>query len=155
EVWLRFRGLAFARWEEGRVYFGNSDAWKELTAGSRSALNSLLKELEIHRHPLASDTRHALYRAQPERWLESIVRADVSRIDASLDPRFAYTQVFANAGGEHGILDVLAVTRNGRLAILELKTSEHIHLPLQAADYWLHIRRHLMQGHFQRYGYFP
>ncbi|MGH9677030.1 MAG: hypothetical protein ACRD36_08005, partial [Candidatus Acidiferrum sp.] len=32
EVWLRFRGLPFARWEDGRVYFGTSDARKELTA---------------------------------------------------------------------------------------------------------------------------
>jgi hypothetical protein len=104
---------------------------------------------------LASDTRHSLYRAQPERWLESLVRADVSQIDALLDPRFAYTQVFANASGEQGILDVLAVTRSGRLAILELKASEHIHLPLQAADYWLRIRRHLEQGNLDSYGYFP
>jgi hypothetical protein len=57
-------------------------------------------------------------------------------------------------GGEHGILDLLTVTRAGRLAILELKASEHIHLPLQAADYWLRIQRHLQQGDFQRYGYF-
>jgi hypothetical protein len=51
-------------------------------------------------------------------------------------------------------LDLLTVTRNGRLAILELKASEHIHLPLQAADYWLRVRRHLAQGDFSRYGYF-
>ena len=155
EVWLRFRGLPFARWDDGRVRFGMSDIDQELTAASRPALKKLLHELEFHRHPLAADTRYSLYRAQPERWLESLVRGDVSRIDASLDPRFAYTQVFANAGGEHGILDVLAVTRSGRLAIVELKASEHIHLPLQAADYWLHIRRHLEQGSFARYGYFP
>jgi hypothetical protein len=49
---------------------------------------------------------------------------------------------------------VLTVTRSGRLAILEPKASEHIHLPLQAADYWLRIRRHLKQGDFSRYGYF-
>jgi hypothetical protein len=115
----------------------------------------LLHDLEIHRQPLASDTRHSLYRAQPERWLESLVRADVTRIDAALDPRFVYAQVFANAGGEHGILDLLTITRAGRLAILELKASEYLHLPLQAADYWLRIRRHLEQGDFARYGYFP
>ena len=155
EVWLRFRGLAFAHWEDGRVFFGTSDAREELTAATRPALKHLLRELEVHRHPLASDTRHPLYRGQAERWLESIVREDVTRIDPSLDPRFVYSQVFANAGGEHGILDLLTVTRSGRLAILELKATEHIHLPLQAADYWLRIRRHLEQGDFSRYGYFP
>jgi hypothetical protein len=30
-----------------------------------------------------------------------------------LDQRFAYAQVFANAGREHGILDLLTVTRPG------------------------------------------
>jgi hypothetical protein len=81
------------------------------------------------------------------------VREDVTRIDASLDSRFVYGQVFANSGGEHGILDLLTVTRSGRLAVLELKASEHIHLPRQAADYWLRVRRHLERGDFSRYGY--
>jgi hypothetical protein len=62
--------------------------------------------------------------------------------------------VFANAGGEHGILDLLTVTRSGRLAVLELKATEHIHLPLQSAGYWLRIRRHLADEDFSRYGYF-
>ncbi len=155
EVWLRFRGLPFARWEDGRIYFGVSDSRKELTAASRPVLMQLLRDLELHRHPLASDTRHTVYRAQPERWLESLVREDVTRVDAALNPRFAYSQVFASSGGEHGILDLLGVTRSGRLAIIELKASEHIHLPLQAADYWLRVRKHLERGEIAHYGYFP
>jgi hypothetical protein len=155
EVWLHFRGLPFARWHEERIFFGTGDAREELTAASRPALKRLLHDLEIHRHPLASDTRHPLFRAQPERWLESIVCEDVTRVDAMLDSRFVYAQVFANAGGEHGILDLLTVTRSGRLAIIELKASEHIHLPLQAADYWLRVRRQLQDGGIARYGYFP
>ena len=154
EVWLRFRGLAFARWDDGKISFGAGDPREKLTAASRSALKRLLNDLEIHRHPRATDTRHALYRAQPERWLESIVREDVTRVDVALDRRFVYAQVFANAGGEHGILDLLAVTRTGRLVVLELKATEHIDLPLQSAGYWLRIRPHLQQGDFPRYGYF-
>lgn len=155
EVCLRFRGLPFARWEDGSVYFGIGDRREELTAHSRPALKRLLHELELYRHPLATDTRHAMYRAQPERWLESLVREDVTRIDACLDAQFVYSQVFASAGGEHGILDLLTVTRAGRLAIIELKASEHIHLPLQAADYWLRVRKQLENGTIARYGYFP
>jgi hypothetical protein len=154
EVWLRFRGLAFARWDDGKIFFGAGDPREKLTAASRPALTRLLHDLEIYRHPLATDTRHAFYRAQPERWLESIVREDVTRVDVALDPRFVYAQVFANAGGEHGILDLLAVTRTGRLAVLELKATEHIYLPLQSAGYWLRVRRHLQQGELARYGYF-
>jgi hypothetical protein len=155
EVWLRFRGLAFAHWDDGRVFFGCPDANEELTPSSFPALKKLVQQLELYRHPLATETRHAFFRAQPERWLEAIVREDVTRVDAALDPRFVYSQVFAHAGCEHGILDLLTVTRSGRLAILELKASEHIHLPLQAADYWLRIYRHLEERNFARYGYFP
>ena len=155
EVWLRFRGLAFAHWDDGQVFFGTGDRPEKLGAASWPKLGRLLSDLEIHRHPLAANTRHSLYRLQPERWLESLVRDDVTRIDAAIDSRFVYAQVFANSGREHGILDVLGVTRTGRLAILELKASEHIHLPLQAAAYWLRIRQHLKEGHFPRYGYFP
>jgi hypothetical protein len=156
EVFLRYRGLAFARWDDGALFFGRNDTREELlTSSNRSAFERQVLELQVHRHPLATDTRHALYRAQPERWLESIVRQDVTRVDAVLDPRFVYTQVFAGAGAEHGIIDVLTITRAGRLAILELKASEHIHLPVQAADYWLRVRRHLELGEFHSYGYFP
>jgi hypothetical protein len=155
EVWLRFRGLAFARWDDGRVFFGCPEVIQELSPSSLPALRNLLQQLENYRHPLTTETRHAFYRAQPERWLEALVREDVTRVDAALDSRFVYSQVFAHAGGEHGILDLLTVTRAGRLAILELKASEHIHLPLQASSYWLRIRRHLEQRDFARYGYFP
>jgi len=83
------------------------------------------------------------------------VREDVTRVDAGRDARYVYSQVFASSGGEHGILDLLTVTRSGRLAILKLKASEHIHLPLQAADYWLRVRKHMDRGEIARFGYFP
>lgn len=85
-----------------------------------------MQDLGIYRRPLASDTRHPLYRAQAEHWLEALVRNDVTRVDGVLDSRFAYAQVVAGGGAEHGIIDVLTITRAGRLAILELKASEHI-----------------------------
>jgi len=154
EVLLRFRGLPFARWEDGRVLFGVKEPQQELKPSSQRAFRALVGDLETHRHPLTGDTRHPLYRAQPERWLESLVSEDISRIDVALDPRFVYSQVFASAGGDHGIIDLLGVTRSGRLAILELKATENIHLPVQAADYWLRVRHHLEQGDFPRHGYF-
>jgi len=156
EIILRFRGLPFARWENHQVFFGEGgDPRKRLTPGNDAELKKLLRDFENYRHPLASNTRHPLYRAQPERWLETIVRSDVTRIDANLDQRFVYTQLFANSASERSILDIVTVTKSGRLAIIELKTSEHIHLPLQAAEYWLRIRQHLEQGDFANCGYFP
>jgi hypothetical protein len=155
EVWLRFRGLTFARWDDEDIYFGTDDRRQKLKPSSWAALKRLLHDLEVHRRPLASDTRHPLHRLQSERWLESMVRRDVTRIHGELDSRYVYTQVFANSGGEHGILDVLTITRKGRLAILELKAEEHIHLSMQAANYWVRIRRQLQEGDFPQYGYFP
>jgi len=155
QICLRFRGLSFAFWEDGKIFFGAPDAREQLHDGNQLAFKQMLHELELRRNPLASDVVHSQFRAQPERWLEALVREDVSRIDPALDSRFAYAQVLANAGGDHGILDVLAVSRSGRLAILELKTTEFLNLPLQAADYWLRIKRHLEQGDIERYGYFP
>ena len=154
-ITLRFRGMPFAYWENGTLLLTLEDSRKPITGDARTALAPKLRELEAHRNPLAGNTRHPLYRAQPERWLEALIREDVTRIDARLDPKFVYTQVFAVSAGAHGILDILCATRSGRLAILELKASENINLPLQAAEYWLRIQRHLQQGDFPRYGYFP
>ena len=53
------------------------------------------------------------------------------------------------------MVDLLGVTRDGRLAILELKANEDIHLVLQAANYWLRVRWHQQQDDIRRYGYFP
>ncbi|HEY6266109.1 MAG TPA: hypothetical protein VIW93_15015 [Candidatus Acidoferrum sp.] len=36
-----------------------------------------------------------------------------------------------------------------------MKATEHIHLPLPAADYRLGVRCHLENGEIPRYGYFP
>jgi hypothetical protein len=154
EVVLRFRGLPFARWQDGRVYFGGDGAWEELRRGNEDRLKQLVLSLQNCRNPLASSLQHPLYRAQAERWLQSMVMQDMSRVDVTLDPEHVYEQVFAQAGGQHGVLDLLGVTKTKRLAILELKATENPDLPLQAADYWVRIRRHQAQGDLARYGYF-
>ena len=155
EVVLRFRGLAFARWHENKIYFGSDSTWAELRNKNEPALKQLIANLQNFRNPLASNIRHALYRAQAERWMQTLVHQDVTRIDISLDPEHVYEQVFAQVAGQHGILDLLCVTRKRRLAILELKAAENVDLPLQSADYWSRIRWHQSQGDFARYGYFP
>lgn len=155
EVTLRFRGVEFARWRLGAMWYGLADRQDALTPEKWPALEALVRQLETHRHPLASDTKHRLYRAQPERWLETMVAADPGRIDARLDARHIYAQVPAFSSGDRGIIDLLGVTRDGRLAVLELKASEDIHLVMQAVDYWLRVRFHHDQNDFRRYGYFP
>ena len=160
-----------------------------------------------------------LYRAAPERWLESMLRRDLapltrslapmpqilarpseeafanecdpdtignradtaassawevdgnrlqpvaeeSRVIPRLDPQHVYSQVPAIAGaGDHGLLDLLGVTADGRLAVIELKVDDDLHFALQGLDYWIRVRQHHLQtadaatglGEFQRHGYF-
>ena len=155
DVTLRFRGLEFARWRQGMVWFGLGDHQEILIPERWPALEKLVHQLETYRHPLTTDTRHRLFRAQPERWLETMVAADPARMDARLDAQHIYTQVPASSAGDRGIIDLLSVTRDGRLAVLELKASEDIQLVMQAVDYWLRVRWHHEQDDFRRYGYFP
>ena len=154
DVALRFRGLEFARWHSGTVSFGLGDERRVLTPGNRKSLRKLIQRLEGARHPLATNTAHPLYRLQAERWLESVVQVDPKRIDARIEPEHFYSQVPAFAAGDRGVIDLLGVTREGRLVVLELKAAEDLHLVLQAVDYWLRVRLHRQQDDFRRYGYF-
>ena len=115
-----------------------------------------------------------LYRAAPERWLESMLRRDLapltrglaavkSRAIPRLDPQHVYAQVPAIAGAsDRGLLDLLGVTADGRLAVIELKADDDMHFALQGLDYWIRVRHHHLQapdtltgmGEFQRHGYF-
>lgn len=151
---LRVRGLEFARATRSELLFG-----LESKAAARESnleeIEQLARELARLRAPSAADRENPLYRSHPEAWLESEVRAHVEQIDASLVPEPVYGQVPAIAGGERGVLDLLAADRSGRLAVLELKASEDIHLPLQALDYWMRVLWHLERGEFGERGYFP
>jgi hypothetical protein len=53
------------------------------------------------------------------------------------------------------MLDLLTVTRTGRLAVLELKADDDLHLPLQALDYWPRFRQLQREHVFEKYGHFP
>ena len=65
-----------------------------------------------------------------------------------------YSQVPAFTASDRAMLDVLTCTLDGRLAVLELKADEDIHLPLQGLDYWARVRWHQQRGEFARQGYF-
>ncbi|MGC8794818.1 MAG: hypothetical protein ACP5U2_15670, partial [Bryobacteraceae bacterium] len=118
-------------------------------------VEELARQLSCLRHAAARDRFHPAWRLQPERWLESQVRAHITRIEPTLLPEPVYGQIPGLVGGDRGVLDLLAVDRSGRLAVLELKASADIHLPMQALDYWLRVRWHLERGEFQARGYFP
>jgi hypothetical protein len=151
---LRVRGLEFARTHGAGLLFGlaRKAAARE---PNLPEIENLAREIARLRSPAPADRDNPIYRLQPEAWLESQVRAHIERIDSSLYPKPVYGQVPAVVGGDRGVLDLLAADRGGRLAVLELKASEDIHLPLQALDYWMRVRWHVERGEFTAKGYFP
>lgn len=177
------------------------------------------------REPLPRAHRDPLFRALPERWLESVLRENLAPLTRSLartpqavpdpipapgfadvgrfaneedpdtrgnrleppqsaphgqspasgrdprrngciprfDPRFVYTQVPAIAGAsDRGMLDLLGMTADGRLAVIELKAADDLQLALQGLDYWIRVRQHhtgtsdgpARRSDLQRHGYF-
>lgn len=154
EVAFCIRGLEFARWSAEGVLFGVGESLERLNKATEPALKRLIRRLDNYRSSVASETGHSLYRAAPERWLETMLLEDPSKVDAQLDPAQLYSQVPAMAAGDRSVLDLLGITRKGRLVVIELKASEDIQMPMQAVDYWLRVRRHQREGDFQRYGYF-
>lgn len=150
---LAFRGLEFARYSRDGMFFGLTDRRTRLTSVNHAALDQLMCQLDLYRNPFAEDPKHVLFRASPERWIETLILADSTKLDAQLDPRHLYSQVPALAQ-DRGVVDLLGVTRRGRLVVIEVKASEDVQTPIQALDYWLRIRRHQFADDFQRCGYF-
>ncbi len=52
------------------------------------------------------------------------------------------------------MIDVLTLTREGRLAVIELKADEDIHLPLQGIDYWSRVVWHQERNEFHKFWVF-
>jgi hypothetical protein len=217
---------------------GSSSSRRIGSAAASRAAHSRLNVGEASRSQLPNSARDPLYRAAPERWLESVLRRDLapltrslareavgsssrradrfandpdpdsignrsdtvaageaypstspslrsgsgsaqddnfrgaqddnfvdgsSRVIPRLDPEHVYAQVPAIAGAsDRGLLDLLGVTADGRLAVIELKADDDLHFALQGLDYWIRVRHHHLQaadastgmGEFQRHGYF-
>jgi hypothetical protein len=151
---LRLRGLEFARASARLMTYGVGEN-RPVTAANFQQVEDLAAQIRAARSVEAAGRQEFFYRAAPERWLETLVRADVSQVDSGLMPGPLYAQVPAVAGSDRGIIDLLACDRHGRLTVLELKASEDIHLPLQGLDYWMRVKWHLDRGEFQKRGYFP
>jgi hypothetical protein len=163
EIAFRWRGLEFARTRSGcvpgsfhsteEVVFGIGAEERVLETRNEVELTELANCLRDTRHPYGP-RQHPLWRLRPERWLESLVVGDVSVVDGRLEPSYRYTQVPAFSACDRAMIDVLTTTHTGRLAVVELKADEDIHLPLQGLDYWSRVEWHHARGEFPRFGYF-
>jgi hypothetical protein len=163
EIAFRLHGLELARVRLANapgtfsvaeeVIFGPPGYETRLTQDTEAVFAEFVRTVVTAREP-HGDRRDPLWRMYPERWLESLVFKDVSAIDSSLDPAYVYSQVPAFSASDRAMIDVLTCTRDARLAVVELKADEDIHLPLQGLDYWARVLWHHSRGEFQQYGYF-
>jgi hypothetical protein len=149
EVGLRLHGLEFARVRQvaaaasfarvEELSFGAGAHETPLTEENEGLCRELMARLFRSRRAEGTHS-DALFRMQPERWLETGMRAAIERVFPGLRGDLLYAQVPALATGERGMLDLLTLDAGGRLAVLELKADEDLHLPVQALDYWIRVR---------------
>ncbi len=135
------------------IAFGVGPEERVLGAENETQFGDLVRLAAAVRHK-DGPKNHALWRMHPERWLESLVFANIAGLDGRLRPDAVYAQVPAFAAADRAMIDVLATTRENRLAVIELKVDEDIHLPLQGVDYWSRVAWHQSRGEFAQFGYF-
>lgn len=154
---LRFHGLAFARvrsvMKRERVWLGIEGARRRLLDEINwNECVELSEELKEHRAAEAADHRHAFYKTASEAWLESLLRRDITRLDPGLRLAPLHAQFRTARERDAGTrpIDLLALRRDGRLAVIELKVAEDREHVLQGVDYWRRIELHRRCGHIQR-----
>ncbi|MEP6569088.1 MAG: hypothetical protein ABJC10_04880 [Acidobacteriota bacterium] len=154
---LRYFGLPFARvrrvMDRERLWFGIEGARRRLLdENTDHEWRNLLAELLEHRTANATDHHHALYRNAAEAWLESLLRRDITRLDPGLIIAPLHAQFRTARGGVLGVrpVDLLALRRDGRLVVIELKVAEAREHVLQGVDYWQRVEAHRRRGHIAR-----
>ena len=154
---LRYHGLPFARVRQllgcERAWFGVEGSLRRLLDESTEReWNDFLNTLKEHRSADARDRHHALYRNAGEAWLESLLRRDITRLDPGLIIAPLYAQFRISRAGVPGVrpIDLLALRRDGRLVVIELKIFESREHVLQGVDYWQRVESHRRRGNITR-----
>jgi len=150
--YLGLRILWFER-ERGEPYF-NLEAPTIYRPEQRDALDRLVEDVKALRSFPPPKPGHFYYRFAPEKWLESLVIRNHALISPQLTETI-YCQVPTCLDGERKILDLLSVTDDHRLAVIELKTDKDLDLVFQGLDYWERVDYHARRGDFSEAGYFP
>jgi hypothetical protein len=154
---LKLAGLEFAQAcgpNRERIFFGVGSLKKELTDESFPELTALVDEILFYRRADSPDPFHPYYRAQSERWLETLIMDRAPDLFPELVPECIYSQIPVYLGKDPGRVDVLGMNEGGGLVVMELKIGPDPDLPLQALDYWARVLRHNRNGDFERRSYF-
>ena len=147
---LRFNGLPFARvrkiLDEEKVWFGALKTRRILSENNFDELLELVENLREFRRFDSPNKRHAFFQTAPEAWLEANLRKNIKLLDANLILSPLYQQFRA----ERDKIDLLALRRDGRLVIIELKTAPDREMAFQTADYWRKIELQRQRGNLQK-----
>jgi len=142
----RFHGLPFARIRSlmgrERSWFGVGKQRRPLLPDNIADLDGLITELDRFRRHDSPNPRHQYFRSSPELWLESKLKRDIRKLDANLILSPIYNQFRSSTDK----IDLLALRRDGRLVLIELKTSPDREAVFQAADYWRKIELQRRRG---------
>ena len=143
---LRFLGMPFARVRNvmGRekAWFGVGKVRRPINESAKRAFRELRDELELHRQSDPRSKRHDWYRLASEAWLESILRRNIKL----LDPNLILSPIYNQFRSSNDKIDLLAIRKDGRLVIIEIKTSPDRDTIFQAADYWQKIELQRRRG---------
>ncbi|GAB4110578.1 MAG: hypothetical protein Kow001_11500 [Acidobacteriota bacterium] len=141
-LWVEPEGLAYDHFRP-RLLAGDWEGWE-------AHLAQILSE---RTYP-SPNPRSPYYRFAPERWLEAQLIRNRHSIRPDLQDAF-YCQVPTYVEGCRKVIDLLAVTRTGRLTVVEIKAHKDGVMFFQGVEYWQRVYDHLRHGDFPAAGYFP
>lgn len=142
---LTFNGLPFVSFNSEKIWFGIENQRQFLTESNWNELLQLIENLTLYRQHNSPNKHHAFYKMLPEAWLESILRNNISVLDANLILSPLHHQFRASSEQ----IDLLALRKDGRLVIIELKVSPNREHLFQAVDYWQEIEAQRVAGNLR------
>jgi hypothetical protein len=110
--------LEVARIAGGKLRFGLGATKQAVSGEDLTDVVRWIEEIAHIRRAESDQKWHPVYRQQAERWLEEVIREDIRVLDVHLNPRYVYPQIPAHRDDEYGMVDLLAITEQGRLVII-------------------------------------
>jgi hypothetical protein len=142
---LTFKGLPFAKIHGEKCWFGIENQTELLAENNWQNIVQLIEKIRLYRSYNSPNKQHIFYKMLPEAWLESILRNDILQLDSNLVLSPIHNQFRASAEQ----IDLLAIRKDGRIVIVELKVSRNTEHLFQAVDYWQELENQRLAGNLQ------
>jgi hypothetical protein len=139
---LTFKGLPFAKINDEKCRFGVESQMEIINEKNWQNVIQLIENIRLYRKHNSPNKHHVFYKMLPEAWLESILRNDISNLDSNIILSPIHNQFRASAEQ----IDLLAIRKDGRIVIIELKVSRNSEHLFQAVDYWQEIEKQRLAG---------